>query len=302
MSQAEIVTIVSHDAGGAEILASYLAMHNFEYRLVLQGPAIDVFRRKFGGVEILGLVDGLEQADWCLCGTGWQSDLEWQAIGLARNMGKHVVAFLDHWTNYKGRFTRAGKQHLPDEIWLGDEYALAIATGEFPATSLRLVENPYFLDIKHQLKNIDLHGRRKRSNDNVLLFLSENISDHARHKHNDERYWGYTEFDAIEYLIAHIDSLEMQVDRVIIRPHPSDTPGKYDQLAGLPDISIGISKDTSLLEDIAASDIVAGCESVAMVTALQADKKVVSCIPPGGPLCCLPHRDILSLRDLVNSK
>ena len=53
------------------------------------------------------------------------------------------------------------------------------------------------------------------------------------------------------------------------------------------------------LKEIVEADIVAGCQSMAMVIGLLAQKKVFSCIPPGGPCCCLPQKQIVQLRDLV---
>ena len=55
----------------------------------------------------------------------------------------------------------------------------------------------------------------------------------------------------------------------------------------------------TLAEDILCSHIVVGCESMAMVVALLADKLVISCIPPGGRACQLPHKEILDLKDMV---
>ncbi len=58
-----------------------------------------------------------------LCGTSWQSDLEWRATELARRSGKRCVAYLDHWVNYRERFEREGELRLPDAIWVADLYA-----------------------------------------------------------------------------------------------------------------------------------------------------------------------------------
>jgi len=80
MNNSGIVAIVAHDAGGAEILASYVARNNVSCKLVLDGPAVNVFKRWFESVEICTLEEALSVCDWCLCGTGWQSDLEWRAI------------------------------------------------------------------------------------------------------------------------------------------------------------------------------------------------------------------------------
>jgi len=299
MNNSVIVAIVAHDAGGAEILASYVAQNNIRYKLVLEGPAVNVFKRRFETVEICTLEEAISACDWCLCGTGWQSDLECRAIEQAHNEQKHVVAFLDHWINYRQRFERNGIQHLPDELWVGDDDAERLAREHFPGIPVRLVPNPYFIELKKEIADFQISKGLASGGGKKVLLVSENISDHARLRHGDERYWGYTEFDAIEYFLDNISVIHDSIDRVVIRPHPSDISGKYDwlvdQYAGI----VKLSDGKLLIEEIVDSDVVVGCESMALVIGLLAHKKVVSCIPPSGPICRLPQTDILHLRELV---
>ncbi|MGZ5056409.1 MAG: hypothetical protein ACXWAT_15910, partial [Methylobacter sp.] len=121
----------------------------------------------------------------------------------------------------------------------------------------------------------------------------------ARLRHGDERYWGYTEFDAIEYFLENINVLGDPVERVVIRPHPSDISGKYDWIINKYAGIVKLSDGKPLIEEIVDSDVVVGCESMALVIGLLAHKRVVSCIPPGGPVCRLPQTDILHFRELV---
>jgi hypothetical protein len=293
-----VVAIVCHDAGGAEILASYVARNNVDCKLVLAGPAVNVFKRRFGVVDVISLEAAILSCDWCLCSTGWQSDFEWRAIEQARSAGKRVVAFLDHWVNYKERFIRNGTQHLPDEIWVGDDDAERLAHEHFPDISIRLIPNPYFADLKNQI--FELGGVRSSlaNEGKKILFVCDNISDHSLLKYGDERYWGYTEIDAIKFFFDNINAIGESVEKVVIRPHPSDIAGKYDWvLDGYP--CTKLSEGRPLIEEIAESDMVAGCESMAMVVGLLAQKKVVCCIPPLGHSCRLPQSDILHLKEIV---
>lgn len=299
MNNPGIVAIVAHDAGGAEILASYAVQNNIRCKFVLDGPAINVFKRWFGTLEICALEDALSACDWCLCGTGWQSDLEWRAMEQAHKVQKQVAAFLDHWTNYPQRFTRNGIQHLPDELWVGDADAERLAREHFPHVKIRFVPNPYFIELKKKITDLEMNKDSVSDRGKKVLFVCDNISDHARLRYGDERYWGYTEFDAIEYFWDNIDVLDGPIDRVVIRPHPSDISGKYDRIikkyAGI----VKLSDGKPLIEEIVDSDVVVGCESMALVIGVLAHKKVVSCIPPNGPACRLPQTDILHLRELA---
>lgn len=299
MNNTAIVAIVAHDAGGAEILASYVAQNNIRCKWVLEGPAVNVFKRRFGTVEMCTLEEAISACDWCLCGTGWQSDLEWRAIEQAHNAQKRVVAFLDHWVNYRQRFERNGIQHLPDELWVGDVDAERLAREYFPGISVQLVANPYFIELKQQIAGLEMSQGSVSDVGKRVLLVCDNISDHARQRYGDERYWGYTEFDAIEYFLENINVLGDPVERVVIRPHPSDISGKYDRILDKYAGIVQLSDGRPLIEEIAGSDVVVGCESMALVIGLLAQKKVVSCIPPGGPVCRLPQTDILHLRELV---
>ena len=46
------------------------------------------------------------------------------------------------------------------------------------------------------------------------------------------------------------------------------------------------------MKEISQADILVGCDSMAMVVGLIAKKRVLSCVPPGGRKCSLPHDGI----------
>jgi len=125
-----MLCIASHDAGGAEVLASWVARRKEPCCLMLAGPALRVFERRLGqAVTTIVMEQALEECDHFLTGSSWQSDLEWQMIRAARAQGKRVVTFLDHWGHYRERFIRHGEECLPDAIWTGDEEAHARSRG-----------------------------------------------------------------------------------------------------------------------------------------------------------------------------
>jgi hypothetical protein len=298
-----MIAVVSHDAGGAEILSSYVARQQLQCVYVLDGPARKIFERKLGGVDAQSLEGALAVADWVLSGTSWQSDLELDAIRLARSKGKRSVAFLDHWVNYRERFTRSRETQLPDEIWVGDRIALDRARAAFPDTPVTLVRNPYFLDLEDALGGGALPKRPSRAGGEVnILYVSEPIRAHALLRFGDERHWGYVEEDALRYFLTNIYALGASVGRVVIRPHPSEPADKYDAIAAEFALPISRGGQDTLITEVADSDIVVGCNSMAMVVGLLAGKRVVSVIPPGGSPCVLPQPEIQSLQGLVASR
>jgi hypothetical protein len=128
-----------------------------------------------------------------------------------------------------------------------------------------------------------------------VLFVAEPLSEHGLAAFGDARHWGYTEFDALDFLLGHLDVLGAPVREVVVRPHPAEAPDKYDAaiLAAGPHVRRG--GGLPLLDELAEADIIVGCESMAMVAGLLAGRHVLSAIPPGGRPCSLPHPGIESL-------
>lgn len=291
------VSIVSHDAGGAELLSSYVRMHQIKCAFTLGGPALNVFRRKIKNVESVPIESAIRQSKWMLCGSSWQSDLEWEAIKLARTNGIKSVAFLDHWGNYRERFIRRNKLVLPDQIWVGDEHAAIMAKAVFPEVPIELVENPFLLELEAE---IEAHPILDRVCDLglTILFVSEALREHGTLRFGNERRWGYTEEEGLHYLLTNLQVFNKPIVSIVIRPHPSEPNDKYDWVINKYNLPISIGGARPLLEEVIESDVVVGFQSMAMVVGAVAKKRVISCIPPGGRVCSLPHQEIEHLQTL----
>jgi len=291
-----MIAAVCHDAGGAQIISSWLRRHKGEYCCVTEGPAENIFEQKLGKQRSLGLNEAIESCEWVLCGSSWQSNLERRAIRIAKVKKKKTVVFLDHWVCYKERFIENGSSLLPDEIWVADRDALDIAKNLFSKTKVLQKTNPYFEDIKNELAEIT--ARKKKITGNQILYVCEPISEQAMIDHKDPSYFGYTEQEALTYFLKNIHELGEKNPRIIIRPHPAEPRNKYDWAIGESMCSITIRNNLNLLDEIINSRLVAGCESMALVIALTAGKRVICSIPDGPGKCGLPHSGIEFLRDL----
>lgn len=294
-----MICVVAHDAGGAEIISSYIRQQDLKCQYVLAGPALKIFQRKLGSIDSQELLPAIRDSDGLLCGTSWQSELEWEAIEIARLLGKKSVAFLDHWVNYRERFVRDGETHLPDELWVGDEQAEIMARRLFPETPVRLIENPYFDDLRNELAELSQLQPSNKTNLKIL-YVCEPIREHALREHGNERYWGYTEEEALQYFLENMKVLGRNVDRIVIRPHPSEPADKYNWARKNYNLPIVSGGTKTLFEEVAECDVVVGCESMAMVIGLLAERRVISCIPPGGKGCELPQPEIESMQNLLS--
>jgi hypothetical protein len=287
-----MIAVCSHDAGGAEVLSSYIKREKPDCKFCLAGPALSIFKRKLGNIKNVSLDECLIDADQLLCSSGW-SDLEWNAIYEAKKKSKYVVVFLDHWTGYQARFQRNGINHFPNEIWVGDNYAFEIAEKLFPDIKIQLVENPYYLDLQDELEQLS----KSLINEKFLriLYICEPTSRSEANINNLE----YTDHSALKYFFECINKIHSLTETVCIRPHPNENKDKYDWALDNQHIQVVRGGDRSLIEDIADNDWVVGRESMALVVGLVAGKRVMTCIPPNTAQCKLPHREIEILSDVI---
>lgn len=282
------VGLVAHDAGGAEIIARAALEGELSVYWAAEGPAIDIFRRHLCREDERSLPDVIRKSEWILCGSSTDSDYEWHALLLARLADKPSVVFLEHWSNYGARFRRGDEIRLPDEIWVGDAHAEAIARAEFHDVPIVRRENPYLKALvksitQPQVASTGDSGKR-------LLYVSEPI--YGRN---------FTEHEAVAFLLHNVHRLFPgdQVTEITLRPHPRETLQTYEWTrAVFRDLDITIRAEGKLEDEIRVADAVVGVSTVAMVVALLAGRRVFSSIPPGGGCHSLPYADIAYVRDL----
>lgn len=296
------ILIVSHDAGGAEVLSSWVRKNDqYQYRFLIDGPAINIFFKKLGCIERytdadMGLL--IQSSDMVLTSTSWSSNLEKKAVRLAKENEVQVVSYLDHWICYQERFSLLDEIVLPDQIWVGDELAESIAKVEFPNSNIVFVKNEFFVDIDNQFKKI------KRSNANKkihVLFISQPIKAASAYLESFGKKVNFDEFDVFRLLVQSLKKAieKYDVSNLTIRLHPSEVKNKYFDCFELPDlIEIKISNNADLVDDIAQADWVVGSYSMAMVHALRAKKEVFS-LTPCESFYGLPHEGIRSFEKFV---
>jgi hypothetical protein len=235
----------------------------------------------------------LQQCNTLISGTGWASTLEHDARKLAKQLGCHSIAVVDHWTNYRARFVRDGEVVLPDEIWVTDEHAKELAQIEFPGIQVVQLQNSYLEKLVSEVREHE-HVRVAAPESNVLYVLEP-----IRQAWDSNERPG--EFQALDFFVKNLKALGLDDNAPIkLRPHPSDAVGKYGQwIESQKKLKISLDIGSTLAESIAWADVVAGCHTYAMVVALAAGKRVISSIPPWAPSCVLPQKEILKLADLV---
>lgn len=286
--------IACHDAGGAEIVSSWLRRRDDgpPAACLLEGPARAIFARKLGRLlRRLETPPSLEGFDLVLCGSSAQATLERRMVRAARAAGVRSAVWLDHWVGYRPRFVLEGELVLPHEVWVCDEHARRLAVEELPGANIRLRGNPYLEDAAAEIRVLD--GRVPAGEDGErILYLTQPTTVGAHAETGHPLGWGYHEHEALERYLEHL--AEAAPAAVRLRLHPSETEQKYASLleAFAGRLPLHISRGGSLAHDCAWADTVAGCDTMAMVVALAAGRRVVSVIPPGGKPLSLPFPEI----------
>ena len=121
----EKAVVVSHDAGGAEVLSRIVKQTKIKKYFFLSGPAKKIFsvnkEEKFSNIY-----ETIDKADLCICSTSMDNDTYYDAFQYAKKRGVYTIVVLDHWNFYKDRIQSTKKDHLPDQIIVFDNDAKKI--------------------------------------------------------------------------------------------------------------------------------------------------------------------------------
>jgi hypothetical protein len=285
------LALVGHDAGPLQLMLPWFDHQALAVRACLQGPARDHWRQRFGNRSLVDDLDAaLDGAAMLLSGASWQSDLEHRARLAAVALGLHSVTVLDHWIGYAARFQRDGVRRLPDEIWVCDAEAYALARATFPGLSVRLQPNAH---VREQICRLAPCPDPQRHP--TVLLLPEPVG----------AAWGGVlagEEQALNFFVSHAHRLGLSGPlHLRLRPHASDPPGRWNtwMAAQHGRHDIGIDVAPTLLDAIDRVAWVAGLESIDLVLAHAAGRRAVCMQPPWAPRSRLPQRGLIHLRDLI---
>jgi hypothetical protein len=283
--------VICNDAGAGNIILSWLKCTKIKpiYYFV-QGPSKTIKDSLFiPGENQVNLPDTILKSKTVLTGTGWQTNLEHDARSLAIENGIRSIAVIDHWVNYNERFIRNEVTIWPNEFWVTDIYAHEYAKKCFPGQIIYRKKNIY---LNRQLSDIKKYSCDENNTD--VLYVLEPVRSN----------WGKTtqgEFQALDYFMKNRSRIGIPAhSKIRLRPHPSDVIGKYDQwISANSESNVTLDRSRNLASAIGSAKWVAGCETYAMVLALESKRIVVSSLPPWAPRCRLPHINIIKLCELI---
>jgi hypothetical protein len=294
--------VVGHDAGGAELLCALVKEHFKQADWRLFCPAASPMARiaEKQGLQTIELDNPSCQLsafafDALLFATGWQGNSERPFVAYAKSHRLPTLAFLDHWSRYRERFgypENGWQANLPDFTVLHDEKALGLAKAfQLP----RPVPMP-----NYYLQRL-INEPNRSSQQSSLLFLGEPTAQVAKVHYGDENYWGFTQYTALEAILACFEIFAC--DSLSIRLHPSENAAGYEKTLKLfPHIRVQINPAGALplTEQIRQAKVVMGFDSMALYIAAHLNKPVISYLPSLKRAFCLPLPASHQLRDLAD--
>lgn len=250
-----MITIASKDAGGAEILSSWVKKNPGKYKYYLREPALKIFKSKIKINKTSNIKECLDFSDSIISSTG-TTDFEIKAIQRFKKKKKKTTVYLDHWFNYKKRFLIKNKIIKVDEIWVNDNIAFKKAKNLFVNSIIKKKKNYFLIDLLKKVKNSNekkdsilyLTDKKKFKNKKIEILLLKNFLEKIYFK-----------------------KFFMKKFKLIIRVHPNDNKSKYEKITGDHKL-IKISNNT-LASDISKSSYVFGNNSMVLYLARKAGVK-----------------------------
>jgi len=304
---------LAHDPGGAEALAPFLSALSSGSDLnvvtvygggrgrgVLDREGLEVHRVEDQGQDFFEWTQyGHELiqrhgADLVLTGTSFAPGPELGLLRAARSSLVPAIAVLDQWTNYCRRFLAPGEDaldvvELPDIVAVMDDFAAQEMVSEgFPLDRLRVVGHPGLERFSRWVSSGE--GQEKSQNvrndlglnscDILVSFFSQPISD-LYGTYADTTSRGYNEQQVFLGLRETLTSIMREEEtnvRLVVKLHPKEFKGKYSkgEEDEFPFTMVESSDGDAIL---AASDLVVGMTSMALVKAFVAGKQAISYQP-----------------------
>lgn len=293
------ILLVSHDAGGAQLLAAWASFENItNFKILVEGPATtafqNIFRSENSYIDYDTAIEDLMKNDFDLVvtSTSWESQLELKIIKLAKKLGIMTISYLDHWVNYRERFgfpNHNWEDNLPDQLWGHDLASLQLINQSFPNI---VAENRGNLFLEQRLRN--LKSLNVQEIPNTVLFLTEPISKHLGEK------MGYNEFDALDLFFGKLSYFfkTPDVTQVTIRPHPSEKKYAQKKYENFLQDNVSLSEEADVFVDLKKHEYIVGCDTIGLYYASILKKKILCAIVNPAFKCSVPIREIFYLRDL----
>jgi hypothetical protein len=261
----------SFDAGGGNVLASLSKDLDIVSSFIVDGPALNIYSTLFPDLHIFNRKTLDVETDLLISSTGWQSSLEYKTMEMALSKGIPVIAVLDHWVTYLGRFEREGKVINPTYFLAFDDASENKINQEFASPEILRTENRYLARTLSEIRDL-----RTISNLHTydFTFIGEPLS-------RSSEYPKWSEYNAMDHFFEVLRIYGYVNSRIAIKPHPAEDSKKYDLYIPNDFNNVEIIYGENLSKILAETDSVVGCHSMALYIAELSGNNVYTALPEG---------------------
>ena len=251
-----MICLVSHDAGGAELLSSWAKNNRGVFLYNIKGPAVRIFKKKFKNFKNSNQKIIKKKTNIFITGTSKKSPHELSFIKYAKKRKIKSISIIDHWVNYKERFSRNNKETLPDEIWVTDKIALNLAKKIFNIRVI-LKKNYYLMDFVKSFNDLQKKNKTKK----IILYLTTNTNNKKR------------DLTKLNHFFKKAKYYKDKKIPVVVKIHPSENISKYNSLIKKFKF-VKFVKNYDLIKLLVKCKYVIGYNSMAMYLASKVKKKI----------------------------
>ena len=167
------------------------------------------------------------------------NDFEHKWRKVASSVNLKIISFIDHWTNYKERFTFNNETVFGDEIWVVNNKAKeeAINAG-LPSNKIKVVENPYYLKVRSFIpkqSKTDFYDQLGIDTlKKTILFISDDIKRSFPSDADGNCTLGFDEYTVLSDIFDSIDQIKTKIDlgnfQFVVKLHPLDEINKFKSI------------------------------------------------------------------------
>ena len=288
LRETDRVGVVTYDAGAASLLLCHMKFNDLFFKSYIKGPSKSIIPDGLKHFPCASIDELLSDIDVLMTGTSYPPGCEMEAVEKANLMGIKTISFVDSWLNYRVRFEYKNQTIIPDVVVLTDDLGFSKAERELFDFNVVRGENYY----KKYL--VDLYGADVESqpvDTETVLYLTEPTSSFAKKMYGDPKFWGYDEFEALDFFLDNLKRIGVKNKKIIIKVHPSEPIEKYKAYFEFAEV-INTHKPEEFFLLLKQASIVVGCTTMALHVSTWLDKRVISSIPPGGTGFYLPRANI----------
>lgn len=257
------IGMVCKDAGSSFYLSYLCKKNKNKYLYLLTEPALSIFKKELGNFKNYNSIKKLKNVDKIIFGTG-KTNYE-KKIMYSFLDKKQIIVYVDHWLNYKKRFTYKNKILRPSEVWVNDKKTLKLSK-KYLTKITKLI--PFNIQ---KLKKIN------KSNKIIFLYLmgSFNKSKLDSKKISIIKKNEKKAFD--KFLKFYEENFQAKKIALKIRLHPEEKNIKliYNKVDKFKNLKFSKSK---LIDEINISSHVFGANSNSMLIAEKLKKKLIICL------------------------